>query len=432
MVTSIHDLVERATLAAQTAPPEVDAEHAETRATALGHAGRALLALADESIRVESGRLAKRRLITAELAAACRDAAALWPPRPAPAVDLAAAAADLTAVTAPGLDRDQRWAGAMALADLARDCAAAARSFPPYARVPGLARVMRVSTMLTAAAAIDSPAPRAWAWLDRPVPAGRVAANASPPDRVLECVASLVDELGHELRDGRLNVYSALASSAAAEDCARRAEVVLRVLGRPQPYDHKRAPAAQSWQVLQAALIRFDDGSRHSAAARSAVPGLALSLHESPSAMLLVPDRGNLDEVATAARFVANQLPAVAETVEDAVLRAAQDGRLVARARSLGTSDEHIIAKIHDQPVVVTPRDVGPVLHTARVTARLSASLAVELDRSSNTIGRQPQPYLVRALGDGLRPDELARDAVWTRRLADRCVAVQHTPALEL
>jgi hypothetical protein len=430
VVSSVHALLE--TAAHAVGAGELDAAQAEAHAAALGQVGRGLEALADEPIRVAAGRLAQRRLITAELGTACNAAAALWPHVPARVVDLAGAAADLVAVTAPSLDRDQRWAGAMTLADLARDCAAAAMSFPPYARVPGLTRVTRLCDLLTDASAADPSAPRGFAWLDRPIPAGRLPTQASIDDRVIECAASLVDELGRELRDRRLNVYTALATSAAAEECTRRAEALLGVLRPPNPYQRPPAHAAQSWRVLQAALIRFDDGSRHSAMARSTVPALALALHEAMRTLRLNHDRSNLDTVATTVRFVANQLPAIAETVEAALLHAAHDHTLVARARSLGTSEDHLGAKIHDRAVVVTPRDIGPVLNTARITARLSTSLAVELDRSAATVGLQPHPYLVRALADGFRHEQLAHDAAWTERLAARCAPLPRAPVLEL
>ena len=124
---------------------------------------------------------------------------------------------------------------------------------------------------------------------------------------------------------------------------------------------------------------------------------------------------------ATAARATVNQLPTIARHLHSAISAWADDGRLIARARHLPRSDEHIDAVIHNRFVIATPADVGPVLLAAQVTARLAAAQSSELHRSADHVGIQPHPHLAAALVDRSPERGLERDAAYAERLADRC-----------
>jgi len=217
-----------------------------------------------------------------------------------------------------------------------------------------------------------------------------------------------------------------LAAAATAESAARLGTAVANTLGEPTergPWVH----APGGWRVLQAALLRFDDGSRHRAPTGSSTVSWALRLQQSIEKLRRPVTGTDLAELASTARVVANQLPAIAGMMDTAVASWAGEGRLLARARSLPSSEEHVLAVIRDEVVVATARDVGPVLVAGRVTRRLSSALAVELDRSSGRIGNQPQPHVITSLAADTRAARLTGDAQWARRLAARCDSFQQT-----
>jgi hypothetical protein len=121
----------------------------------------------------------------------------------------------------------------------------------------------------------------------------------------------------------------------------------------------------------------------------------------------------------------------VARHIELVVDRWARDGALSAAARSLPRSEEHLRAVMTNRVVVVTPRDVGPVLLAARAARRLSTALAGELDRTAGLVGHQPQPHLTQAISAHIQKARVERDAQWAARLATRIDAIA-TPAQHL
>ena len=172
--------------------------------------------------------------------------------------------------------------------------------------------------------------------------------------------------------------------------------------------------------MLEAALIRFEDGSRWGHEYDLPTHRWAQRLHE-PAAQLIdqlphpVPG-----DVASLARGAVNQLPHLARHVENAIERWAGEGRLIARARNLPRSERHVDAVLRDRFVIATAADVAPVLLATQVTRRLSSTLAGELHRSAGRVGVQPHPRLAAALVEEAAGRRTVRDAAYAERLAGR------------
>ncbi len=90
----------------------------------------------------------------------------------------------------------------------------------------------------------------------------------------------------------------------------------------------------------------------------------------------------------------------------------------MARARNLPRTEHRITEVLRDEVVIVTPTDVDAVLLATRVATRLSAALAVELDRTAAYVGHQPQPGLLAALARLQPARSIERDADWAHTVA--------------
>lgn len=305
-------------------------------------------------------------------------------------VDLAGAAADVIGRrSAQRMDADERWALAKEVATAARRCAQFANRFAPYNDVPALLRVLRLTHVIRQLAALDPPGVAARASLDAPIASRAVPLKTVTGLEAVDAAAGLLRALEQARRDGTLTMRGALAISASAESTTAHTARLASELGGRTSRSLAWSHASDSWRVVQAALVRFDDGSRFAS-----------------------PTMPSLTDIAG--------------QIETAVARWAQTGRLFARARSLPLSEERVPELIHDHAVVVRPRDIGAVLISMRVAHRLSCALAVELDRSAGHIGEQPQPRLIRALATAARLPGVERDARWANELAMR-VAVRST-----
>ncbi len=390
MPTSVRDLLD--VIADVTAAAPGSSTVADTAVTALGHLGRALDALADQADETSTGRT-RRPLVIRELSTACHRAAAQWSTTPGRATDsaAAAAAADAIGTASPHLDPDERWALAIEVAVAAGHAAAFARGYGPYARSPALARVLLATELVGQVARLDAPDSRGRAYLDRPIAAAPVSPRSATYNDVPNAVAALVLAVERSARADTLTMRDTLAVCAAAESGAEHAATAAaRLADRPAP-QWSRVP--NTWRLLQATLMRYDDGSRYAAPSTSNLTEGALALHQAVTA-----DAASLDQLATAVRYLANQLPTIGAQVETAFTQWARAGRLFAKARALPRSEERVSEFIADQAVIVRPPEIGRVLLVARAVQRQSAALAVELDRSAGHIGRQPQPHLIRAL----------------------------------
>ena len=180
-----------------------------------------------------------------------------------------------------------------------------------------------------------------------------------------------------------------------------------------------------AWRVLQAGLVRFDDGARLSSNPASPTVERAIALQRAViAAHEALIDRAadgqpvDLGEAATSARYLANHLPETARAIGSEVRQWAIEGKLMARARNLPRTEQRITEHLRDQVVIAAPADVDAVLLAARVATRLSAALAVELDRTATILGHQPQPGLVAALARLQPARSIERDADWAHTVA--------------
>jgi hypothetical protein len=399
----------------------VDAALADDAVRAMHHLGRALHDIAGNPGSQEPRHL-RRRLVTTELAKASQRAAGQWATGSGRLSDLAGVAADAIGNRASRLDPDESWAAAIELGSATGRCVEIAARFVPYSTVPALASVSRLGALLDQLARADPARAGTGAWLERPVATSTPALPQTPGAGAADLLASLATSLDRELRAGTLQIYPLLAACAAAEICAEHVQNLAAALTPRAQVDRTSTPAAHAWRVLQGALVRFDDGSRFVSRAPSSITASALAVQRHVEAFAGAPfDRRPSRDNVTDGSGVANQLPDLARVVGEAVEKWAGTGRLFARARSLPSSEEHVLAVIQGETVVVTPRDVGPVLMSARATARLSAALAIEMDRSATRLGHRPQSHVIAALEGLARPDLRARDTRWANNLATRC-----------
>jgi hypothetical protein len=422
MATSLQDLVDQARRL--TALPGTDAAQAGDAIAALGHAGPALSAVADGLFDAGLAADTRRVLAMRELAAACTAASRQWPRGSGRLADVVGVAADLLAARTTRLEVAELWSAGIAISGVVRRCADRATAFPPYARVPALVRVRRTVALVDQVAALDPPDPRRRAALDALLPPTELSPNASTARQVADSVAGLVQALDRGTRTGALHLADALAVSTVAELAARHGVTLAAALTGTAQANPAWTKAPAGWRTMQAALTRFEDGSRYRTDPASAVARWEVQLHSALQQPAPPGKQADLAELATTTRLLVNHLPLIARHLERAVERWARDGALLAAARSLPRSDEHINAVMRNQVVVVTARDVGPVLLAARAARCLSTALATELDRSAGLLGDQPQPHLARALAAESRTPRVERDARWAHHLAARYDAV--------
>jgi hypothetical protein len=428
MVASVQGLVDDLAVLGSAAVP--DAAGASAAARALEPVGRALGALrrppADGTGRHGDHSVLERRvLVSGELAAACRAGASQWPHSVGRLVDMAGVLSDLVSVHVATAGTDQRWAASCALARTAGRLVEVAMRFPPYRNVPALQRVVRLTTLHRQIERFDPPVSAGLSWLQTTVAAAELDLDEPETREPVGLAAVLSAALERENRADTLTIYGALAAAVAAEAWTEHA---IHAVARQ---DHSTANAAwrhcaDGWRVVQAALIRFDDGSRLRGGPPSATIEHAVALHQALPTAKLPVERANLGQAKTisTARGVVNQLPELARRIEAALDRWGSSGRLFARARNLARRDEHITAIIGDRVVVAGPLDVHPVLTSTRVAARLSGALAVELDRTVGVPRGQPHSQLINAPTEKTSEIRLARDAQWASDLAARCEAM--------
>ncbi len=348
----------------------------------------------------------------------CRRLAELWPHTPGRLGQLTAVAADIVAADAGQLDDGQRWAVGIELGSTAARLIESACLCGPYDRLADVERARRTARAVRELGRRLPPGPVDRVVLDRPI----VNLDSPGPSTVAAAAAGLSRAVEADARAGVLDVRAALAACTAAESAAQLGVEVADHLSSTDSSrggSWRRAP--QAWQVLNAALVRFDDGGRRRGDYPGATREWAQRLHEAALSLLDPQNRPAEADAATAARATANQLPTIAGHLHSAISGWADAGRLIARARHLPRSGEHVDAVVHNRFVIATPGDVGPVLLAAQVTARLAAAQAGELHRSAEHLGIQPQPHLAAALAAQSRQSGLGREAAYAERLADRC-----------
>ena len=254
MVTSIRDLLDQVD---QLAARDATQSSADDAVAALGQLARALAVLGEHRFAapgVYTAAARRRQLCVRELAAAAGWAAHSGSPasstqtppcsrvpwRVAAAPGIGSAGAGAVAAddrlrrrgggpdraAAPATDADARWAAAAALAATTRQVAAHARRFAPFARVPELVRVTRL-TRLVASSPPSTRRAAPGCWLDRPVTApstGQAIARRAPARREVDEAVARAGRRRLASNDGQdAEVSAALAAAAAAETAAEYA-----------------------------------------------------------------------------------------------------------------------------------------------------------------------------------------------------------------
>lgn len=383
-----------------TALKQPGTDDANAAITAAGHAGRALHRLVEPRANSRTPRWNG----VAQLSRACESAAADWPPWEGRLPDLVGVACDLVGRDGHDVGPDDRWAVAVELAATARRCVEVALRNRPYAHVPKLRWVHGTAVAVEREAARRPPPPGSGTLLDRPVPAS--SSGQRPQTGVLDEIAALAQALRSEAASAPLPVVAALAAAAASEDAAHTCVHTLtrntRNARSAWAAEHQ-APA--SWRVVQAALVRFEDGSRHRGAPPSASVAAALRVHE---ALARDPVTGRPgDEVTASLARVAEQLPPIARELQRAAVRWGREQVLFAKARDLVRREELVPAILANRAVRIAEIDLVPVVAALRVAERLSGALAA----TANSALDRPTPTRVRALD---------ADARWAARLDAR------------
>lgn len=368
MATSLADLLDRALRLAQRTPATAAA--AEQAITALTPAGRALSVLTHDGIEERAND--RRTMAVRELVRHCQHAASAWRPVPGRLSDLAGAAADTIGRLNGDLDSAERWHAAVAVTELVRQCAGAARRFPPYRNVPQLLHVHRVAALVEQLAAADPPSAQHGAALDRLIPATHLPDHQPAAQIAAEAAAALTAALHAAATGPGIRPTEALAAAAASHTAALHASAVEHALGA-----RLERTAPDAWLAVQDALRPFRCSDIATPNGHSPVILWASRLQRA-----LDDDRrgGHLDAGlalrAAATRTVTSQLPAIAAHLKVGLVRAAAHRLLLARARNLPHSEARTSAVIHDRIIPVTISDLTALTTALHRAEETSAALA--------------------------------------------------------
>lgn len=374
-------------------------ESAEMAISALGYVGRALSRMPLD----EHGVTDPSAPMIEQLATACRSTAMTWPPRTGRLPDLIGAATDLVGRQVDW-GGEARWDVAVELAQAARRCVEVALRHHPYAQVPVLRWVHATAAGVELDAARRPPGRMPDDALDRPVPSNDLTdSECQVRRRVLEATACLLHAIRQERRDGGLHVDAALATVAVAERasqlCIKHRATSNRVagVGRHVP---------EAWQIVYAALVRFDDGSRGPGRTPSTCVRLAMQLQQElqrsePVIALGRPPGIGADLVSA----IGGTVPMIARELDDAVLQWGESRAVFARARDLVRSDAMVPALLADAIVPVGQVELAPVARSLQVAARLSCALAIEIGSAGSR---------------GVDHEALLSELQWVDRVATR------------
>jgi hypothetical protein len=361
-------------------------------AAAVGHCGRALRDLAFEGVDAFGTRGMHASVIA--LADSCDRVAATWPSGTGRAELLAGAGADAITQISGQLPPSSRWALAVELAAVARHCGRHARSFPPVAQAPQLAEVHAAAAAVVQVATTYPPTPRGRVALDHAVPSLRPSPELAGIAAAADAAPALAAALHAQVARGVLSMSELLASARTAAVIARSGVAFAAAIAGPDKALRPWAAAPKAWRAVHGSCAPFDDGTKLRPPTRSEVLVWAAHIETSLYNASRATPR-ELAATATAMRAIGNQLPDLAEDLDRAVRRWSAGNHLLARQHRLSNfEDEHLDAAQPHAVVFARGSDFGDLTAALWDARRLSISLAGELDRSSATVGRQPQPDL--------------------------------------
>lgn len=400
MATSARDLLTHARHYAERLDPP-DWVDAEAAIAALRYAGRELTRVADAAAQGD-----QRWSPVNGLARVCVQTTESWDARPGRLTDLVGAACDVLG-REDVLHDDERWTVAVHITQAARRCIEVALRHPPYAQIPTLRLAHSAAVAVEQVAALHPPEPAAGAVLDRPVPGQGDTATG-----LLDAFGSLHRALRRDAADGPVSVAAVLATATVAEQIARACtDLTHTPAGTPAgtPADAAARAAPSGWRAVQAALSRFDDGSRRRNATPTPTVDAARSVHDALTRAQAEPilDR----HTAATVRLLAAQLPSLARDLTAAATRWANKHTLYGRARDLQRRDDRVPALLTNAVVRADEPDLLPVLTALTVARRLSAALSATTPTNRAT---------------------LADDARWADRIAHHAdhIGVTNSPTL--
>ncbi len=412
-----------------------DAEASAQAAAVIRHCGRALAEL-EFGLSLEPGYRPMAHAIT-QLVEPCRVAGATWPGVSGRAEALTGAAADVLAHGAPTMSVAQRWAGAVAVARMARWGADRARQFPPYVAVPQLLAVADAAIDLQQLAMLYPPSGSDRSLLDRAVPVVRPSPGAAPAQAAEDAVSALAAAVHARVARRELSMGETLACAAVLEIACGHAISVATRADSAVSADAPWRAAAEAWRAAQRACAPFDDGSKAVPPAGSPVIVWAARLERALTAAFEPPvgdEQGRptpgTARLATGVRAVANQVPDIAADLARGTARWS-GGYLLARERNLPSyEDRNFNAAVATDRVVLAGfgdlTELAVALDDAR---RLGMSLARELDHRTGTLGHQTHPDVAAAHAmRSTRPGDLAVLRVMAERAHRGATAVAGSP----
>jgi len=186
MATHLRDLLDEihAQLAAADGP-------ISDLAGCLSEAGRTLHRLIADG--VDLGRCSERAAAAAQLADACVTASQLWAADTGRVTQLTGALGDVVGRLHDELTQSDRWATAIGLGSIARQCGRAIAASGPYGHVTELAAVRVATSRTRRAAELSPPDPTRCIGMTRPIPLTVVPAGLRPAQVVYESVAEILD-----------------------------------------------------------------------------------------------------------------------------------------------------------------------------------------------------------------------------------------------
>lgn len=369
MPTSIGDLL--AVAAEQLRDLHGNLADAHLALAVMAPAGRALTRLADADELESQGGLSPHGWDARELAHACGQAAAAWPPPDSRVGDLIGVAADISSRLAPDLEPAQRWALTVAFTEAVSVAVAAARRFTPYRDVPQLVSVQQTAALLEQQATADRPTLTGSSVLDHLVESPAVLRGAGLA-AAAEAAVALGNASHASAARGTITLIDLLATAAAAETATRYATTLLRIEQASEGRQPSWAAAPAAWRAVTLACAPFDDGTK-----TRPTPSRTLNLARRLDATLrssLGPADAGLPErlrqrddrnaITAHLRVIASQLPDLATQLNRAAIGWIAHRSLAAPERLLPSYERrnYSARAAGNRIVLVEPSDLGRLL----------------------------------------------------------------------
>ena len=405
---------------------------------ALGHAGRALHALALDGIRPQVGALQDR--MVRQLAAACDVAANLRWHNTGKLTDLAGAAADVAGRARPTMGRSERWAVAVGFAAAVDHLAALAHPVTPSASRPVLEQVGRSAAALEQLAQAFPPTPVGAAIMDRLVPLSYIPPGLSGTAATAEAAAALVTAIHRSPDRGGMTLREFRTVCATAQNVSECTVAVAAALSGGDAAAPWRS-AAVAWQVVLDSTAALEDNrwgphvNRTDVVATASTVTAALERDLGRAEAITAATFGarrDVPQVLHHLQLVVNQIPVIAEQLVAVTRHWAAVGSIRAYAADLPRMNNMPPEIIRDvlagRPVMAVGAALDPLLAAGIRAGRLSTGLADALNRADDAGGPPPQPRLAAAYAHRLAAPDAASRLDRDARHVEQALAAVRTP----